>query len=128
MFFWSFFHHIHQNYHHYYHNYHGNYHYHHWYFFPVIRVKRCFDVRKKEDQVARIGGWGGFFLANLGNARKLATFFSRCLPLGPDCVIRIDVIYCEVHIYNLQGHPGTWVGYVMIAFLEVLLICLLSWL
>ena len=29
-------------------------------FFPVIRVKRCFDVRKKEDQVARIGG--GFSL------------------------------------------------------------------
>ena len=28
-------------------------------FFSVIRAKRRFDVRKKDDQVARIGGKGG---------------------------------------------------------------------
>ena len=57
--FWSFFYHNLQNYHHHYHNYHCNYHYHHWYLFPVIRVKRRFCARKKEDQVAQIGGKGG---------------------------------------------------------------------
>ena len=72
MFFGHFFHHNHQNYHNYYQNYHCNYHYHHWYFFPVIRVKRRFDVRKKEDQVARIGGWwGGSLIWAMPESKRL---------------------------------------------------------
>ena len=57
--FGHFFHHNHQNYHHYYQNYHCNYHYHHWYFFPVIRVKRRFDVRKKRGPSCPNWGAGG---------------------------------------------------------------------
>ena len=116
--FWSFFHHNHQNYHHYYQNYHCNYHYHHWYFFPVIRVKRCFDVRKKEDQVARIGGWGVLLIWAMPESKRL--FFTD--PFPKSFVLILEhyryVVHLQRWIFNshpcplndqwLHSTPGSW--------------------
>ena len=65
-------HHYHQNYHHYYHNYHYNHYYNQWYFF-CHTCKTLFWRPEKNDQVARIGGRGGF--ANSGNAWKKTCFY-----------------------------------------------------
>ena len=73
VFFCHFFHHYYQNYYYQYHNYYFNYDYHHWYFIPSYAQNIVFDVRGKDDQVARIGGRGAG-LANSGNARKKANF------------------------------------------------------
>ena len=51
---------------------HCNHHYHQWNFFRSYAENVVFDVRKKEDQGARIGGKG---LGDSGNARKLTFFF-----------------------------------------------------
>ena len=68
-----------------------------------------FDVRKKEDQVARIGVRGGG-LGDSGNARKKTFFFHWCLPLKP------LVGSCRIHrrwdkYFYLQWSVPSWWQY-----------------